>query len=178
MQIDTNQRRVPVDVKTRQEVLAEQRVEKKDGKKLTKEERANKRVSKVLKDFYAKKGHQAVFKRENGKLVEIEFDKEYGMQNAIHFVMRHCSKTFFDFLVDELKTPVDEVDYQGRNPFMLSAISDPTKPNVTESLQRLLNMKVRFDIVDSRGRTPFLIYYENRNMSLANKLLDQGANIL
>lgn len=61
---------------------------------------------------------------------------------------------------------------------MLSAISDPTKPNVTESLQRLLNMKVRFDIVDSRGRTPFLIYYENRNMSLANKLLDQGANIL
>lgn len=41
--------------------MAEQRVEKKDGKKLTKEEKANKRINKALKDFYAKKGHQAVF---------------------------------------------------------------------------------------------------------------------
>jgi len=41
--------------------------------------------------------------------------------------MRHCSKTFFNFVVDELQTPVDEVDYQGRNPFMLNAISNPSK---------------------------------------------------
>jgi len=36
--------------------------------------------------------------------------------------MRHCSITFFNFLVDELRTPVDEVDFMGRNPFMLNAI--------------------------------------------------------
>jgi ankyrin repeat protein len=99
------------------------------------------------------------------------------MQNSVHFVMRHCSKTFFDFLVEELKTPVDEVDYLGRNPFMLNAISNPSKTVVTESVQRLLNMKVNFDLSDAKGRTPFLIYYENKNLVLANKLLEQGANI-
>lgn len=48
--------------------------------------------------------------------------------------MRHCSKSFFDFLVDELKTPVDEVDYLGRNPFMLNAIANPNKTEVTQSV--------------------------------------------
>jgi len=56
------------------------------------------------------------------------------MQNSVHLVMRYCSKTFFDFLVEELKTPVDEVDYLGRNPFMLNALSNPGKPSVTESV--------------------------------------------
>jgi ankyrin repeat protein len=94
------------------------------------------------------------------------------MQNSIHFVMRHCSRTFFDFLVDELKTPVDEVDYLGRNPFMLNAIANPNKIEVTPSVQRLLDMNVKFDLSDSKGRTPFLIYYEHSNLALANKLLE------
>lgn len=38
-------------------------------------------------------------------------------------------------------------------------------------------MNVKFDLSDSKGRTPFLIYYEHNNFVLANKLLDQGANI-
>jgi ankyrin repeat protein len=91
--------------------------------------------------------------------------------------MRHCSKTFFDFLIEELKTPVDEVDYLGRNPFMLNAIANPNKTEVTPSVQRLLDMNVKFDLSDAKGRTPFLIYYENSNLVLANKLLEQGANI-
>lgn len=64
MQIDTTtQRKQNVEIRTRKEVLAEQRVEKKNGKKLTKAEKADKRISKGLKEFYAKKGHQAVFQR-------------------------------------------------------------------------------------------------------------------
>jgi len=42
---------------------------------------------------------------------------------------------------------------------------------MTESMQKLLDMNVRFDLSDSKGRTPFLIYYENRNKVLANKML-------
>ena len=57
MQIDTTQRKNQAEIKTRKEVLAEQRVEKKNGKKLTKAEKADKRISKGLKEFYAKKGH-------------------------------------------------------------------------------------------------------------------------
>jgi len=93
------------------------------------------------------------------------------MQNSIHLVMRHCSRTFFDFLVDELKTPVDEVDYLGRNPFMVNAITNPNTTQVTFE-QRLLDMNVKFDLSDSKGRTPFLIYYEHGNMALANKMLE------
>ena len=177
MQIDTNQSRKPNEVKTRKEVLAEQRVEKKNGKKQTKAEKADKRIHKQLKELYAKKGHQAVFQRKNGKLVEIEYNKEFGMQNSVHLVMRHCSRTFFNFVVEDLKTPVDEVDYLGRNPFMLNVISNPSALLVTESVQRLLDLKVKFDLSDSKGRTPFLIYYEHSNFVMSNKLLNQGAKI-
>ena len=99
------------------------------------------------------------------------------MQNSVHLVMRHCSRTFFNFLVDELRTPVDEVDFMGRNPFMLNAISNPSKIQITDSVQRLLDMNVKFDLSDAKGRTPFLIYYENSNFAMANKLLEQGAKI-
>jgi len=44
-------------------------------------------------------------------------------------------------------------------------------------MEKLLERKVRFDLADTNGRTPFLIYYENHNMPLANRLLDEGANI-
>lgn len=91
--------------------------------------------------------------------------------------MRHCSKTFFDFLVNNLHIPVDEVDFQGRNPFMLAVLSNPNQQHISESMQKLLDMNVRFDLSDSKGRTPFLIYYENRNILMANKMLNQGANI-
>ena len=72
MQIDTTNKEAKGEVKTRTEVLAEQRVEKGNKKEKNK-------VPKLFKEFYAKKGHQANFMKKNGKLVEVEYNKEYGM---------------------------------------------------------------------------------------------------
>lgn len=44
-------------------------------------------------------------------------------------------------------------------------------------MEKLLEKNVRFDLADLNGRTPFLIFYENSNFALANRLLDKGANI-
>lgn len=44
-------------------------------------------------------------------------------------------------------------------------------------MENLLTRKVRFDLADQGGKTPFLVYYEHSNMALANRLLDQGADI-
>ena len=81
MQINTMQKKE--DVKTRTEVLAERSLNNK-GKKGTK-------IDSLLKDFYAKKNHSAQFMKVNGKNVEIEYNKEYGMQNAIHLLFKHPS---------------------------------------------------------------------------------------
>jgi ankyrin repeat protein len=39
-------------------------------------------------------------------------------------------------------------------------------------------MKVKFDLSDANGRTPFLTYYGHSNYEMAFKLLTQGANIM
>ena len=39
-------------------------------------------------------------------------------------------------------------------------------------------MKVKFDLADQNGKTPFLTYYEHSNYDLAYKLLQSGANIM
>jgi len=58
---------------------------------------------------------------KNGKIVEIEYSKQYGPQNGIHlFFANLLSKNVYDFLANELKIAVDEIDYMGRNPFMIS----------------------------------------------------------
>ncbi len=77
-------------------------------------------------------------------------------------------------MVDELKTPVDEVDSLGRSPFTLNAIFNPNKTELTPSVQRLFDMDdVKIDHPDKEGRTPFLIYYEHGNLALARMLLDK-----
>jgi hypothetical protein len=42
---------------------------------------------------------------------------------------------------------------------------------MTKPQQKLLYMKVKFDLADANGRTPFLTYYEHSNYELAYKLL-------
>lgn len=112
-------------------MLAEQKVEKhllrgKQGDKNDKKKQktALDRVEKRLKEFYAEKKHQPRFeKKKNGELVEIQYDKEHGMQNAVHLAMESASKTVLNFLVDDHKVAFDEVDYQGRNPFMIACMN-------------------------------------------------------
>lgn len=62
----------------------------------------------------------AQFIRRDGKLIEIEYNKEYGMQNAIHLIFRQPSNTLFDFLSGDLGIPIDETDFMGRNPFIIN----------------------------------------------------------
>ena len=56
----------------------------------------------------------------NGKDVEIEYSKEFGMQNAIHLLFRFPAKSLYEFLVGKLKIAFDESDFLGRNPFMIN----------------------------------------------------------
>jgi ankyrin repeat protein len=83
----------------------------------------------------------------------------------------------FEFLVDKLNLAVDETDFMGRNPFMINVAAYPSRQTFGNTVEKLLQKGIRFDLADSNNRTPFLIYYENHNSALANKLLDMGANI-
>ena len=48
---------------------------------------------------------------KNGKMVEVEYSKQYGLQNAIHlFFTNPVSKILYEFLANELKIAVDEID--------------------------------------------------------------------
>lgn len=69
-----------------------------------------------------------IFEVKDGLKVEVDYDKELYLQNSVHFLIRHPQKTLFDFVVKELKTQVDEIDCQGRNPFLIYAL---TKPSLT-----------------------------------------------
>jgi hypothetical protein len=141
MQINTVQKKG--EVKTRTEVLAEQRIEKKT-KKAGKD-----RIPKLFKEFYAKKAHQANVIKKDGKMVEVEYSKVCGMQNAIHLIFKNPkSEALYEFLADELKIAVDEIDYMGRNPFMINCTEFPSRPSFTLSMENLLSRKVRFDLAD------------------------------
>jgi hypothetical protein len=123
MQIDTTVQQKKGEVKTRTEVLAEQRIEKK-----TKKAGGKDKIPKLFKEFYAKKAHQANFMKKGGKMVEVEYSKVYGMQNAIHLIFRNPkSEALYEFLANELKIAVDEIDYMGRNPFMINVTEFPTR---------------------------------------------------
>lgn len=115
--------------------------------------------------------------KKDGKTIEIEYNKEFGLQNAIHILFKHPSVAVFEFLVDKLNLAVDETDFMGRNPFMINVAAYPSRQTFGNTVEKLLQKGIRFDLADSNNRTPFLIYYENHNSALANKLLDMGANI-
>lgn len=66
--------------------------------------------------------------KKGGKMVEVEYSKAFGLQNAIHLIFKNPkSEALYDFLADELKIPVDEIDYMGRNPFMINVTEFPTR---------------------------------------------------
>ena len=94
----------------------------------------------------------------NGEMIEVQYDKNYGMQNAMHLAMKSPSKTLFEFLSEELKINPDSIDYQGRNPFLIGCTSNINK-DIGSCMTKLLEMNVRFDLADSNNRTAFLHYY-------------------
>lgn len=153
-------------------MIAEQRIEKKTKKS------GHDKIPKLFKEFYAKKGHQANFMKVNGKMIEVEYSKVYGLQNAIHLIFNNPkSSALYNFLAGDLKIAVDDTDFMGRNPFMICVTQFPSNNTFFKSMEKLIERKVRFDLADQSGRTPFLVYYEHSNMTLANRLLNEGANV-
>jgi ankyrin repeat protein len=92
-------------------------------------------------------------------------------------IFRHPQKTLFDFLVKELKTPIDELDYQGRTPFLINVLANPNQSPEDEIVKYMLGMNLKFELTDSRGRSPFLIFSENQNSAMAYKMIERGADV-
>ena len=126
--IDTgaNQKSIqPVHVKNRNEVLAGQKFEKAHQKSTkSKKEKGNddpekqkkKAMQAKVKEFYASKGVSPVFHKVNGKKIELEYDAEYGLQNALHLIMRHPNQTVYNYLMSQ-DIPIDAKDFKSRNAF-------------------------------------------------------------
>ncbi len=49
--------------------------------------------------------------------------------------------------------------------------------NFKASFDKLLDLNVRVDYPDIKGRTPFLNYYDHQAFELSYTLLDLGANV-
>lgn len=84
----------------------------------------------------------------NGKTIEIEYNKEFGLQNAIHLLFKHPSHALFDFFADTLHIPIDETDYMGRNPFMINTAAFPSRIEFFKTMETLLKRNIRFDLPD------------------------------
>jgi ankyrin repeat protein len=80
------------------------------------------------------------------------------------------------FFVDKQKIACDDIDFSGRNPFLINAKAKPTRP-FSSSMQYLLTRDVNYDSSDNQGSTPLLLYYAQKNFNNANNLLTRGANI-
>lgn len=58
------------------------------------------KIDQRWKEFYAKKEHTATFMKLNGKTIEVEYNKEYGLQNAVHLLFKHPVESLYTYLVD------------------------------------------------------------------------------
>ena len=132
------------------------------GKKKKKEYKCKLTETEIaIYKFYTSRNQIPVFIVKDGVKIEVQHDQELGFQNSVHFVLRHPQQTLFNFLVNDLKTPVDESDYQGRTPFLIHALHKPSQTPDEEIVKYLLEANVRVELTDTRGRTPFLIFYEH-----------------
>ena len=82
------------------------------------EKQKKKAMHAKVKEFYATKGFSPVFQKVNGKKVEVEYDAEYGLQNAFHLIMRHPNMTVYNYLITQ-DIPIDAKDFKSRNPFSI-----------------------------------------------------------
>jgi len=193
MQIDTTGSRVQAGsgnreerkVKTRTEVLAEQKYERKLARKARKKGKAEKdpndprtQLRKKLKDFYAQQGFTPQFKTENGRQVEIEYDKEHGLKNAFHIAMAHPQLWLTDLLL-RIGIDCDTPDFKNRTPFNVGIdfLIARQQPSLDASLEKLISKGVNIDYADEANQTPFLKLYNSRLQQASESLRLLGANI-
>ena len=174
-------------IKTRNEAVAEQRFERgfKKGKKNKKgkgKDEGNdqrKAVQARIKEFYAQQNFNPEYTKKGDKKVEVEYDKEYGMQNAIHLIMRHSHYDVYQWLVDQ-QVSFDEMDYKNRNPFTIgvdNSMISRSDGKLSAEMKNLIDCGADFDLADESAQTPYLKLYNARLLDAAEFLRAKGANI-
>lgn len=181
-------------IKTREEVVAEQKYEKKLSKKERKarkhggkKDAANDdpndpqaQIKKQLKEFYAKQSFTPKYEKKDGKTVEIEYNKDSGLQNAMHIIMKHPNLWIVQYFLNQLNLDFDSLDYKKRTPFSIGIDYQISRAlTVMDSTVSLLMERgVNIDSPDEAQQTPYLKLYNNRiTLEVAEKLRDRGANI-
>jgi ankyrin repeat protein len=152
---------------------------KQDGKGTNEQKTKRREMHKKLKEFYAKNDFVPRFETINGKKVEQEYVRVFGLQNALHILMRRPVKLLFNYLIKDIKLPIDEIDNEGLNPFYIciKARIDRCKETIGESSKELIKLGANCDLSDRQGQTPFLHLYNKNYKDAAMYLLDKGANI-
>lgn len=96
--------------------------------------------------------HEIKYKLVDGKQVEIEYDEAQGLRNAVHLLMDCATRLVFNYLVDELKVPFDEVSYSGTSPFYVLVKNRMNKITyeglLGECVERLLALGINIDNED------------------------------
>lgn len=98
--------------------------------------------------------------------------------------MDQTTRVVFDYLVSELKLPVDEKSFNGTTPFYVvvkNRINKITNDGVLgECAERLLSLGAHIDNEDQQGQTPYLLLYSNSSKNCqqaAEYLRQKGANV-
>lgn len=77
-----------------------------------------------------------------------------------------------------LKINQDTEDYDRKTPFwLLSRTYNVSNEFKKRAFTEMIKNKVRVDMPDIKGRTPFLNLYEKRDYDTAYSLLDKRANV-
>ena len=111
----------------------------------------------------------------------MEFDVEFGQQNAVHLIMRMATTCdilpLIKYLIEYVGISYEALDCMGRNPFLLRACVKPTQ-NFDSTIEFLLEQdSIKVDLPTKTGKTPALLYYKESNINNVNKLLSLGADI-
>ena len=175
-------------VKTRDEVLAEQRFERRNERKNKKNKKKGAQADpndprvwakKQLREFYSKQGHTPTYKTVDGKQVEVEYDKEHGLQGLLHLAMKAPRANWLMQALLDMGVERDGLDYQKRSPFFIGIDQHIAagKDELPKSLQKLMDEGVNIDCADQANQTPFLKLYNARLQNAAEQLRLKGANV-
>lgn len=144
----------------------------------------NERTKKAekIKSFNQKKSSKSEGKQQRlkeKKSKEPEYHATMGLQTALHLAVSCPHPLLIDALF-EMKINPDDVDLNKRTPLNLCSlkfVNQVETAHETTLMEGLLSKKVRFDLPDVNGRTPFLNFYEHQKYARANEFLQLGANV-
>lgn len=94
-------------------------------------------------------------------------------------MMRRPVKELFNYLINDRKLAIDEIDNEGLNAVYIAikARIDRGKDTISESTKLLIKMGANCDLADRQGQTPFLHLYNKVYKDAAFYLLENGSNI-